>query len=144
MLHERIRAVHSWRGGPARYDCMFVEGDPDLPGFRGLLAARVLLFMSFKHRGITYPCMLVTWFSAIGDEPCPDVGMWMVEPDVDCRGQRAMDIIHVDTILCGAHLIGIYGDSFLPRHFKYSETLDRFNVFYINKYADHHANEIAF
>ncbi|KAJ6531551.1 hypothetical protein B0H10DRAFT_2171470 [Mycena sp. CBHHK59/15] len=144
MLHERIRAVRSWRGGPARYDCVFVEGDPDLPGFRGLLAACVLLFMSFKHRGITYPCVLVTWFSVIRDEPCPDVGMWMVEPDVDRRGQRVMDIIHVDTILRGAHLIGIYGDSFLPRHFKYSETLDRFKAFYINKYADHHANKIAF
>ncbi|KAJ7925507.1 hypothetical protein B0H13DRAFT_2314521 [Mycena leptocephala] len=82
-----------------RYDCVFVEGDPDLPGFRGLL------FMSFKHLGITYPCALVTWFSAIGDEPCPDVGMWMVEPDIDHRGQRIMDIIHVDTILRGAHLI---------------------------------------
>ncbi|KAF8135913.1 hypothetical protein K438DRAFT_1433878, partial [Mycena galopus ATCC 62051] len=36
MLHERIRAVRSWRGGPARHDCVFVEGNPDLPGFRGL------------------------------------------------------------------------------------------------------------
>ncbi|KAF7350001.1 hypothetical protein MVEN_01301600 [Mycena venus] len=44
MLHERIRAVRSWRGGAARQDCVFVEGDPDLPGFRGLLAARVLPF----------------------------------------------------------------------------------------------------
>ncbi|KAJ7631552.1 hypothetical protein DFH06DRAFT_1438650 [Mycena polygramma] len=144
MLHERIRAVRSWRGGPPRYDCVFVEGDPALPGFRGLLAARVLLFMSFKYGGITYPCALVTWFSAIGDEPCPDVGMWMVEPDVDHRGRRVMDIIHIDTILRGAHLIGIYGDSLLPHHFKYSDTLDRFKAFYINKYADHHANEIAF
>ncbi|KAJ6545870.1 hypothetical protein DFH09DRAFT_927614 [Mycena vulgaris] len=144
MLHERIRAVRSWRGGAPRYDCVFVEGDPDLPGFRGLLAARVLLFMSFKHRGVTYPCALVTWFSTIGDDPCPDVGMWMVEPDVDRRGRRVMDIIHIDTILRGAHLIGIYGDSFLPRHFKYSDTLDRFKAFYINKYADHHAHEIAF
>lgn len=144
MLHERIRAVRSWRGSAPRYDCVFVEGDPDLPGFRGLLAARVLLFMSFKHLGITYPCALVTWFSAIGDEPCPDVGMWMVEPDIDHRGQRIMDIIHVDTILRGAHLIGIYGDSFLPRHFKHSETLDRFKAFYINKYADHHTHEIIF
>ncbi|KAJ6522564.1 hypothetical protein B0H19DRAFT_1215129 [Mycena capillaripes] len=144
MLHERIRAVHTWCGRPPCYDCVFVEGDPDLPGFRGLLAARVLLFMSFKHGGITYPCALVTWFSAIGDTPCPDVGMWMVEPDVDYHGRQVMDIIHIDTILRGAHLIGIYGDSFLPRHFKYSDTLDSFKTFYINKYADHHANEIAF
>ncbi|KAJ6623790.1 hypothetical protein B0H10DRAFT_2431129 [Mycena sp. CBHHK59/15] len=78
MLREHIRAVRSWRGGAPRYDCVFVEGDPDPPGFRGLIAARVLLFMSFKHRGVTYPCALVTWFSAIGEEPCPDVGMWMV------------------------------------------------------------------
>ncbi|KAJ7115096.1 hypothetical protein C8R43DRAFT_902897 [Mycena crocata] len=144
MMRERIRAVRSWRGGAARYDCVFVEGDPDLPGFRGLLAGRVRLFMSFKHLGITYPCALVTWFSAIGDDPCPDVGMWMVEPDVDHRGRRVMDIIHLDTILRGAHLIGIYGEKFLPKHFKYSDSLDMFNAFYINKYADHHANEIAF
>ncbi|KAJ7939183.1 hypothetical protein B0H13DRAFT_2226282 [Mycena leptocephala] len=39
MLHERIRT-----------------GNPDLPSFRGLLAARILLFMSFKHDSITYPC----------------------------------------------------------------------------------------
>ncbi|KAJ6617373.1 hypothetical protein B0H10DRAFT_2176466 [Mycena sp. CBHHK59/15] len=90
MLRERIRAVRSWRGGAPRYDCVFVE------------AARVLLFMSFKHLGVTYPCALVTWFSAIGDEPCPDVGMWMVEPDVDHRGRRVLDIIHIDTILRGA------------------------------------------
>ncbi|KAJ6617775.1 hypothetical protein B0H10DRAFT_1796822, partial [Mycena sp. CBHHK59/15] len=55
-----------------------------------------------------------------------------------------LDIIPVDTILRGAHLIGIYGDTFLPRHFNHPDTLDRFNAFYINKYADHHAHEIAF
>ncbi|KAJ6615330.1 hypothetical protein B0H10DRAFT_1916032 [Mycena sp. CBHHK59/15] len=144
MLRERIRAVRSWRGGAPRYDCIFVERDPDLPGFRGLIAARALLFMSFKHHGGTYPCALVTWFSPIGDEPCPDVGMWMVEPDVDNRGQRVMDVIHIDTILRAAHLIGIYGHHSVPRHFKYSDSLDSFKAFYINKYADHHAHEIAF
>ncbi|KAJ6608052.1 hypothetical protein B0H10DRAFT_1816669 [Mycena sp. CBHHK59/15] len=84
------------------------------------------------------------WFSTIGEEPCPDVGMLMVEPDVDNHGQRVMDIIHIDTILRGAHLIGIYGNSFLPRHFRYSDTLDQFKAFYINKYADHHAHENSF
>ncbi|KAJ7248710.1 hypothetical protein C8J57DRAFT_1522190 [Mycena rebaudengoi] len=144
MFRERIRAVRSWRGGAARYDCLFVEQDTDQPGFRGLLAARVLLFMSFKHMGIEYPCALVTWFSAIGDAPCPDVGMWMVEPDVDRQGQRIMDIIHIDTIFRAAHLIGIYGDEYLPRYFPDSASLDRFKAFYVNKYADHHTHEIAF
>ncbi|KAJ6614390.1 hypothetical protein B0H10DRAFT_1803637 [Mycena sp. CBHHK59/15] len=53
----------------------------------------------------------------------------MVEPNVDTHEQRVMDIIHIDTIICGAHLIGIYGDSFLPQHFKYSDTSDQFKAF---------------
>ncbi|KAF7378018.1 hypothetical protein MSAN_00225700 [Mycena sanguinolenta] len=101
-----VTTVYLWR---ETLTCLgFVEGNPDLPGFRGLLAARVLLFMSFKYSGVTYPCALVTWFSATGDEPYPDTGMWMVEADTDRRGRWVMDIIHVDTILRGAHLIGIY------------------------------------
>ncbi|KAJ7036423.1 hypothetical protein C8F04DRAFT_954003 [Mycena alexandri] len=144
MLRERIRAVRSWRGGSARYDTIFVEQDATLPGFRGLLAARVLLFFSFKHANIKYPCALVTWFSAIGDEPCPDVGMWMVEPDTDNRGQRIMDIIHIDSILRSAHLIPVFGDDFLPRNFKFTASLNSFRAYYINKYADHHSHEIAF
>ncbi|KAJ7440045.1 hypothetical protein FB451DRAFT_1445189 [Mycena latifolia] len=108
-------------GRSSRYDCVYVEQDTEKPGFRGLLAARVLLFMSFKHEGVEYPCALVTWFSAITDEPCPDVR------DVD-----------------GAHLVPIFGDHFLPRHFKYSSSLDSFRAYSINKYADHHSHEIAF
>ncbi|KAJ7254507.1 hypothetical protein C8J57DRAFT_1473545 [Mycena rebaudengoi] len=135
MFHEGIRAVRSWWGGAPRYDCLFVEQDLDQPGFRGLLTMR--------HNRIEFPCALVTWFSAIGDRSCPDVGMWMVEPDVDHHGQRMLDIIHIDTILRGAHLIGIYGEDFLPRYFPHSASLDRFKAFYINKYADHHSHEIV-
>ncbi|KAJ7654893.1 hypothetical protein B0H17DRAFT_1172027 [Mycena rosella] len=144
LLHERIRAVRSWRGGAPRFDCVFVEHDTTKPGFRGLLVARVLLFMSVKHEGIEYPCALVTWFSAIGDGPCPDVGMWMVEPDLDDHDDRIMDIIHIDSILRAAHLLPIFGDDFLPRHFRYYSSLDSFIAFYVNKYADHHSHEIAF
>ncbi|KAJ7214352.1 hypothetical protein GGX14DRAFT_360157, partial [Mycena pura] len=114
------------------------------PGFRGLLAARTLLFMTFTHERVEYPCALVTWFSAIGDEPCPDVGMWMVEPDLDRWGTRPLDIIHIDSILRAAHLIPIFGDDCLPYDFKYSSSLDAFEAYYINKYADHHSHEIAF
>ncbi|KAJ6551983.1 hypothetical protein B0H10DRAFT_2169848 [Mycena sp. CBHHK59/15] len=144
LLQERIRAVCSWRGGAPRHDCVYVEQDPEQAGFRGLLAARVLLFMSFKHQGVEYPCALVTWFSTIGDEPCPDVGMWMVEPDLDPRGCCVMDIIHIDSILRGTHLIPVFGDDFLPHHFKYSSSLHRFKAYYINKYTDHYSHEIAF
>ena len=59
MRRERIRATHSWRKGDARYDCVFVEADPELPGFQGLLVARVFLFFSLKHEGVVYPCALI-------------------------------------------------------------------------------------
>ncbi|KAJ7189371.1 hypothetical protein GGX14DRAFT_538195 [Mycena pura] len=143
LLHERIRAVPSWRNGPPRYDCVYIAGD-DQPGFRGLLAARTLLFMSFKHEHIEYPCALVTWFSAIGENPCPDVGMWMVEPDLDDEGERVLDIIHVDTILRAAHLIPIFGTQYLPHDFQFTDSLDSFQAYYVNKYADHHSHEILF
>ncbi|KAF8185759.1 hypothetical protein K438DRAFT_1596913, partial [Mycena galopus ATCC 62051] len=143
-IRERIRAVRSWRGNAPRYDCVYVEADAEQPGFRGLLAARVLLFLSFKHRGITHECAAVTWFSAIGDEPCSDTGMWMVEPDLDTRRKRIVDLISIDSILCSAHLIPVFGEDYLPRRFKYSDSLDSFKAYYINKYADHHSHEIAF
>ncbi|KAF7292191.1 hypothetical protein MIND_01246400 [Mycena indigotica] len=97
LLRERIRAVRSWRGAEPRFDCVYASGS-DEEGFRGLLAARVLLFMSFTHRHVEYPCALVTWFSPTDDMSCPDVGMWMVQPDLDDAGDRIMDIIHLDTI----------------------------------------------
>jgi hypothetical protein len=144
MFRERIRAVQSWRKGPARYDCVFVERDPDLPGFRALYVARVHAFLSITHNKVKYPCALVSWFSTIGDSPCPDTGMWMVEPDFDQTGNRAMSIIHIDSILRSAHLMGICGSQFIPHHLTFNHTLDAFRAFYVNKYIDHHAHEIAF
>ncbi|KAF8801821.1 hypothetical protein BYT27DRAFT_7309117 [Phlegmacium glaucopus] len=144
MFRERIRAVESWRNGPARYDCVFVEQDPDLPGFQGLFVARVRAFFSITHNKVKYPCALVSWFSTVGDSPCQDTGMWMVEPDFDQTGNHAMSIIHIDSILRGAHLMGVYGSHFVPQHLKFNHTLDAFRSFYVNKYIDHHAHEIAF
>jgi hypothetical protein len=69
----------------------------------------------------------------------------MVEPDFQ-RGQRVLEVIHLDSILCGAHLIGVSGSQFLPSDplFIFSISLDAFKTFYVNKYVDHHAHEIAF
>ncbi|KAJ7213376.1 hypothetical protein GGX14DRAFT_534177 [Mycena pura] len=143
LLHERIRAVSSWRGGPPRYDCVYVSGD-DAPGFRGLLVARTLLFMSLRHNRVEYPCALVTWFSTTGDGPDANVGMWMVEPDLDDDGDRALDIIHIDTILRAAHLIPVFGEKFLPTDFNFTDSLDSFEAYYANRFADHHAHELVF
>uniref|UniRef100_D8QGA0 C2H2-type domain-containing protein n=1 Tax=Schizophyllum commune (strain H4-8 / FGSC 9210) TaxID=578458 RepID=D8QGA0_SCHCM len=144
MHRERIRSVPSWRGGAPRRDCVFVTQNEDEPGFRGLHAARVMLFFSFRHEGVEYPCALVAWYSAIGDAPYPDTGLWMVEPDIDETGERIMDVIHVDAILRGAHLIGAAGGQEIPLRFSHLNSLDCFKAFFVNKYADHHAFEIAY
>ncbi|KAF9553018.1 hypothetical protein CPC08DRAFT_728207 [Agrocybe pediades] len=144
LLRERIRAVDRWRGGPARYDTVYVIQDPVADGFKGLLVARVRLFMSVKHDKVVYPCALVAWYSAVGDQPCPDTGMWVVKPDLDADGDLVMEVIHLETIFRSAHLMGKAGESFVPHNLKFYNSLDAFDEYYVNKYIDHHAHEIAF
>ncbi|KAJ7261170.1 hypothetical protein C8J57DRAFT_1635845 [Mycena rebaudengoi] len=145
MHHERIRATKSWYGGAPRYDCALIEHDTSLAGFRGLHAVRVRLFFRFKFRGVTYPCALIHWFSIRGDAPCPDTGMWIVEPDFNADGEPSLAVVHLDCMLRGVHLIGVAANDFIPiRDFDFSDSLDAFSAFYVNKYADHHAHETVF
>ena len=144
MCRERIRSVSSWRGGSARRDCVFADQDSSAVGFKALFVARVQLFFSLRIGRERLPCALVNWFSTVGDAPCPDTGMWMVEPDLDADGERVMDVVHLDTLVRGAHLIGVAGEDHIPRQLKESDSLDAFLSFYVNKYIDYHAHEIAF
>ncbi|KAJ7511398.1 hypothetical protein B0H11DRAFT_1789547, partial [Mycena galericulata] len=97
MHHERIRATKSWYRGPARYDCVFLEHDKDLPGFQ---AARVRVFFQSKFRGIDYPCALIHWFSARGEHPCPETGMCIVTPDTVHSGRGpSLAFVHLDCLL---------------------------------------------
>jgi len=143
MHRERIRSTPSWKGGPGRYDCIYVDTDPDTNGFQGLHVAQVILFLSFSFRGKDYPCALVQWFTRFGDAPCEDTGLWRVQPDY-YRGHRLTSIIHTDSILRAAHLIGVAGSHLLPQTLTFSDSLHAFRLFYVNKYADHHAHEIAY
>jgi len=144
MRREHIRATPSWRNGPPRYDCIFVNTASDLEGMRGLDIARVRCFFSFAFRGILYPCALVHWFERIGNDPDEGTGMWRVEPQVDDHGSRYTSVIHVDTILRAAHLIPVYGHDFIPREIKFYHSYDLFRAYYVNKFADHHAFTIAY
>jgi hypothetical protein len=117
-------------------------------GFRigcngGLASVQVFLFLSFNSLGVSYPCALVKWFVVVGDAPCHDTGMWVVEPKMEDDIQ-VTSIIHIDSIVRGAHLMGVYGNVLLPRDFSHSDTLSAFQAYYVNKFIDHHANEIAF
>ena len=144
MRREHIRAVPSWRKGPSWYDCIFINTDPSGIGMHGLDVARIQLFFSFMYEGIKYPCALIHWFSHVGNKPDEDTGIWLVQPDSNADGSPAMSVIHLDTVVWAMHLIGVYGDGFLPRGISLHNSLDVFGTFYVNKYIDHHAFEIAF
>ncbi|KLO04652.1 hypothetical protein SCHPADRAFT_917901 [Schizopora paradoxa] len=139
MRKEIIRATPSWRNGLPRYDCVFVVKGEGEPGFRDLNVARVKLFLSFVHREIRYDCTLVHWYNVVGQEP---------DNVTDMRRGRTpsphLSIIHVDTIFRAAHLIPVYPNELIDKYHKHETTLDTFDKFFVNKFADHHAHEIAF
>jgi hypothetical protein len=144
MCKQCIRSTPNWRQGPPCRDCIFIDKDPELDGMRGLYVAQVLLFLSFNSRHILYPCALVQWFVIVGDAPCSVTGMWIVKPELEDDGTQVTSIIHVDSIVRGAHLIGVYGEVFLPRDFNHVDSLTAFQAYYVNKFIDYHAYEIAF
>ena len=76
-----------------------------LKGFCGLLVACVHSFLLIRYHGIAHPCALVSWYSVVGDQPCPDTRMWKVKPDLDDLGNPMLDIIHLDSILHNAHRV---------------------------------------
>lgn len=144
MHQEYIRSTPSWHRGPPRHDTVFIERDPDALGFLGLGVAQVRLFFSFSFHSTCYNCALVHWFECYRDSPCPITGMWQVQPDYAANRKQLHTVIHIDSILRAAHLIRIYGLSHIPYHLTPSLSLQAFCSYYVNKYADHQAHEIAF
>lgn len=143
MRQEQIRATPKWRKGPPHYDCVFISTGAE-DGFRGLDVARVRLFFRFRVEDQTHECALVEWFSHHGNEPDDDTGMWIVTPDFDGDGSRTRSVVHVDTIVRGAHLIPVFGTTHIPHNFPFSASLDSFQAYFVNKFIDYHAFETIF
>jgi len=145
MRREYIRATPSWRGGAARYDCAFINSNPEIDGMCGLEVAHVLTFFSFSYNAQEYPCALIHWFSCIGTGPDETTGLWMVEPEFDEDKDPHIAVVHVDSIYRAAHLVPVYQTGqYISRTLTMHDTLDTFSRFYVNKYVDYHAFEIAF
>ncbi len=141
LCWETIYLTPYFRGGPRR-DTIFIERDAEKFGMEGMDVAWVWLFFSFSMERKTYSCALISWFLHDQDSgPDEDTGMWEVELEhVD--GCSPVEVIHLDSIVHGAHLLLIYGQSVVPPHFKYSETLDSYQSFFVNHFVDHHAHEL--
>jgi hypothetical protein len=140
MHREIIRATPSWRHGYPRYDTVLIQNTDD-DGMRGMVVGRVRVFLSFTHDGEKYPCALVEWFVHTADEPDPVTGMWIIKPKKSGR-RRDVGVVHLDCIVRGCQLIGVYGDRDLPSDFHYSYTHDLFRRFYVNRWVDYHAHEV--
>jgi len=91
MFHEIIWSTPMWKAGeiPApRRDCVYIAKHNSRlqDGLQGLFVAHVYLFFSFQLDNLTYPCALVHLFKPLRDEPDPDTGMWIFQPDCDQDG----------------------------------------------------------
>ena len=109
---------------------------------RGLDVARVHLFFSFALREEIFECALIHEFCKSFTDPDPDNNLWVFEPDYDNNGYRVMSVVHVDSVIHAAHLLPVFKDETpIPREINFTNTLDVFQAFYLNKYIDYHAFE---
>ncbi|KAG1840400.1 hypothetical protein C8R48DRAFT_751327 [Suillus tomentosus] len=144
MRREHIRVVPSWRKGSARFDCAFVNTDNRHDGMLSMDVVRIFCFFSFTFTNShTYPCALVQWFHRIAEERDELTGMWMVALSFNEDGSRDLSIIHIDSIIRGAHLLPIFGTQLVPRGLRFYDSLDVYRGFYVNRFIDHHAFELA-
>jgi hypothetical protein len=144
MHQECIWSTPLWWSSGLWHDCIFVVEDEDKEGFWGMSVVHVKLFFSFAYEGDEYPCALVEWFKKVGRSPDKQIYMWVIKLEEDHHGRHLTSVVHLNTVLWGAHLIPIFGTGFLPHNFHHNWSLNSFKAFFVNKYADHHANEIAF
>ena len=139
MRQEHIRSTASWYDHPC-HDTVFVVLDDNLPGMEGMVIARVQLFFSFKYKRAEYACAYVNWLVRNDDKPDPDTGMWTVSQEERC-GKPTSQVIDVRTIAHAAHLLPIYGSDAVPSDVQYYNSLDRYKLFFVNSFVDHHAHE---
>jgi len=109
-------------------DLVECADDHDVMG--GLLVTQIWLLFSYfdPYCREDVPCALVTWLIHPDEDPEPDegTGMWRLHPEQDADAKQPVQVIHLDAILCGAHLLPCYhyyGEGFLPVKLNYTDAL---------------------
>ncbi len=141
VKRELMCATPSWRKNSPHYDTVLVRTGL-LPGPHSLLVAQLRFLFSFSIAGTRHEVALVEWFTYIGNSPDEDTGMWVVEREKWDDGSPLMDFIYVHMILWNCHLIPMYGSEVLSRNITHVTSLDVFQAYYVNKFADHHSFEL--
>jgi len=144
MQKEQIRSTYEWWGGRKHHDCVLINtgGDPSSP-LSGYSVACVLIFLSFTHAGERFPCALVWWYTPSDASDCRDndTGMWLVEQEFK-GSEPHISVVHTDTIFHAVHLLPFFGKDKVPFDLSNENSLDYYNRFYVNRFADHHSFEI--
>lgn len=107
-----------------------------------MVVGRVRAFLSFSYNEIVYPCALIDRFKRVGRGPDPLTGLWRVQPE-HIGSQSVQSVVHIETILRNVHLMPVFGTGYIPHRLHYSDSLDVFSMYYVNKYADHHLFEVV-
>ena len=109
-------------------------------GMASMEVARAILFISFTYYGQRFPCALVEWFTT-RRRRCSRTGMWIVDRDYERDGSPSAELIHLDSVIRGAHLIPVFGEGFVSTDLRYQDSLDTYDTFFVNQYADHNMFE---
>ncbi|KDQ05733.1 hypothetical protein BOTBODRAFT_122308, partial [Botryobasidium botryosum FD-172 SS1] len=133
MTQERICATPSWHGGAACYDGAFLKKKGAF-GALGMQALEVGLLLLCA-------CAVV---SNLGDQPNPDMGLWVIEPAHDDNGSPIALVVHIHLLVWNAHLMPVFGSHFVPKSLHFFHSLDAFCSFFVNKYINHQATQLAY
>ncbi|KAI5987199.1 hypothetical protein EDD15DRAFT_2372610 [Pisolithus albus] len=149
MRWETIHTIPVWHQGPARYDTIFVSTDDTI-----FVSTDDTIFVSTDDTIFvsTDDTIFVSTDDTIfnvkhgdrsPDEPDELTGMWMVRPSFMGNGSKNLSVIHLDSIVRSAHLLPIFGHEQVPRAVNFHNSLDIYRGFYVNRFADYHAFELA-
>jgi hypothetical protein len=148
MTRERVCCNPHWRNSYARYDTVLTESETcaALLGMRGMDVGRVFLFFSIHFHGVRHACALIHNFSLVGDAPDTDTGLWIVRPRFNAARQHRMRVVSLNRIRRSTLLLPVFGTSAIADldELDFPSTLDVFQSFFVNPYADHHSHEFVF
>ncbi|KAG2051938.1 hypothetical protein BDR06DRAFT_983321 [Suillus hirtellus] len=112
----------------------------DLSGIGGMKREHIHTCPLWRNKCAHNDCVFV-----ITDSDTPRMGdMDVAHPAFSANCTPHFAVIHIDTIFCTAHLIPVYGTALLSPLIKFHHVLDIFKLFYVNKFANHHAFKITY
>ena len=138
---EILRATPSWKNSLPSHDTVLVKTEL-APGLHGLLVARLHLLFSFMKSNTRHDVALIQWYSYIGDLPDEDTEMWVVKKEKRSDGLPVIDFIYIDAIVRSCQLLPVYRRGMIPHQVNHMTSLNCFQAYYVNKFADHHSFEL--